>query len=66
MVKLVLRLSPLAKIAALGVAVGVGIGVYGELGDADWARGVGRLLVIVGVVLYFVARLRMILKQRKP
>ncbi|MHC4933426.1 MAG: hypothetical protein ACYTGV_14680 [Planctomycetota bacterium] len=65
MVKLVLRLSPLAKFAALGVAVGVGIGVYGEFGDADWARGTSRLLVIVGVVLYFAARVRMILKQRK-
>jgi hypothetical protein len=65
LVKLVLRLSPLAKIAALGVAVGLGIGIYGELGHADWARGVGRLLVIVGVVLYFAARVRMILKQRK-
>ena len=65
MVKLVLRLSPLAKVAAVGVAVGVGLAIYGELGDADWARGVGRLLIIVGVVLYFAARVRMILKARK-
>ena len=65
MVRIVLRLSPIAKTAAAVAALGVVLALNGDLKDAAWAVGWGRGLLIAGFVVYAIERARMLMKQRR-
>lgn len=64
MVKIVIRLSPLAWVGLFIAVLGVALGLYGQLAGVDWPRAPSMLLVIVGAVLYAIARVRMIRRAR--
>ena len=59
MVRLVIRLSPLAKIAATVAMIGGGLAVYGRLQHVRWVGGVGTVLLFGGVLVYYFERFRM-------
>jgi len=65
-VRLVVTLSPLAKIAATVGCVGGGLAIYGNLQDADWATKVGTLLLFGGAIVYFIERMRMLTRKPPP
>jgi hypothetical protein len=58
-------LSPVAKVAAVVAAVGVGLVAYERLGGAGWANLVGSILFFGGVLVYFVERIRLTLRARR-
>ena len=62
----VFRLSPLAKAGATIAIAGVGLALYAERANAAWAVPASRAVMILGVVLYAVARVRMVRKRRGP
>ena len=64
MVRLVVRLSPLAKGAALAALVGAVLWIWGGLKDIDWMSGVGTLVFIAGAMVYYVERFRMIRRKK--
>lgn len=64
MVRVVIRLSPLAWAGLLLAVPGVALGLYGQLADVEWPRAPSLLLVVVGAVLYAIARVRMVRKAR--
>lgn len=64
MVKLVLRLSALAKGALAAALVGCGLAVYGKQTGTPWVGGVGTVLFFGGAIVYGVERLRMIRRNR--
>jgi drug/metabolite transporter (DMT)-like permease len=64
LVKVVIRLSPLAWAGLFIAVLGVALGLYGQLADVEWPRAPSLLLVIVGAVLYAIARVRMVRKAR--
>jgi drug/metabolite transporter (DMT)-like permease len=64
LVRIVVRLSPLAWAGLFIAVAGVVLGLYGQLTEVDWPRAPSLLLVIVGAVLYAIARVRMIRKAR--
>ncbi|MHC4547807.1 MAG: hypothetical protein ACYTEZ_03435 [Planctomycetota bacterium] len=64
MVRLVLRLSPLAKAAALVALLGAVLAVYGRLETVGWATLVGTVLLFGGAIVYYVERFRMIRRRR--
>lgn len=66
MVRVVVRLSPLAKVGVTVVLAGAGLAIYAAKTDADWAVGTSRVVIAVGMVLYFAARFRAFRKSRKP
>jgi len=66
LVRLVLRLTRLAKGAALATIVGILLAVYGRLSKTPWAGGVGSVLFFGGVLVYFVERLRMTRLRHRP
>jgi hypothetical protein len=59
LVRLVVRLSRLAKIAATVAMLGAGLTVFGRLKGAPWAGGVGTVMLFGGVIVYFIERLRL-------
>ena len=63
--KIVLRLSPVAKVGCLAAVVGVGLGLWGRMDGPSWAHQASWPLVIAGAILYFFARARSIMKSRK-
>jgi len=63
LVKVVLRLSLLAKIAAGVAGAGGLLAVYGRMENVQWAAGAGTLMLFLGAIVYFVERLRM---RRRP
>ena len=65
LVRLVLRLSRLAKVAATVAGVGACLAVYGKLRNVDWATLVGSLAFFGAVIVYYAERLRMIRNRRK-
>ena len=65
MVRVVVRLSPLAKAGFTIVLLGVGLAVYAAKTDAAWAAASSRVVMAVGLVLYFVARYRAFRRSRK-
>ena len=64
MVRLVVRLSPLAKVGATLGGLGVAVAVYGELSSTHWAQVAGRVLVIGGGLIYLIGRARMLMRAR--
>jgi len=64
-VRIVLRLSTLAKAAAGTAALGVVIALYGELKGVDPAVRWGRVLLIAGFLVYIIERARMLMRQRR-
>jgi len=63
--RLVVRLSPMAKVGCLLAVVGAALGIWHKLGGPDWANKASWPLVLLGSVLYFIARARAIMKSRK-
>ena len=59
MVRLVVRLSPLAKGATLAALGGGVLWVWGELKEVDWATAVGTVVLISGAIVYYIERFRM-------
>ena len=59
MVRLVVSLSRIAKIAATVAMVGGGMVVYGKLQQARWVGGFGTVLLFGGVIVYYFERFRM-------
>jgi len=64
MVKLVLRVSPIAKAAVTVACVGVGLALYGRLRHAGWANGVGSAMFFGGAVVYVIERFRSVRRRR--
>lgn len=64
MVRLVVRLSPLAKGAALVALVGGVLWVWGGLGGIGWMHAVGTLVFFGGAIVYYIERFRMIKRRR--
>lgn len=64
MVRLYVVLSPLAKVAAAVAAVGVVLVAYHRLAGAEWASLPGSVLFFGGVLVYFVERIRLVLRRR--
>lgn len=64
MVRLVLRVSPLAKAAVTVALIGGALGVYGRLDDVAWAMAVGTVLLFAGAIVWYVERYRMYRKKR--
>jgi hypothetical protein len=62
----VLRLSPLAKAGATIFIAGIGLALYAENAEAAWAVPVSRVVMVLGFVLYVVARVRMVRGRRGP
>ncbi len=58
-------LSPLAKIAAAVAAVGIALVAYHKLAGAEWASLPGSVLFFGGVLVYFVERIRLVLRRRR-
>jgi len=65
LVRLVLRLSRLAKIAAAVAAVGGLLAVAGRLTGRDWANVAGSVMLFGGGAVYLVERLRAIRGRSK-
>lgn len=65
MVRLVVRLSPLAKGAALVALIGGVLWLWGGLKGVDWANAVGTFVFFGGAIVYYIARFRMF-KRRRP
>ena len=63
--KVVLRLSPLAKIFASVAAIGGILAVYGLLKEVEWAHDWGRALLFGGAILYLLERIRMKLRASR-
>ena len=63
MVRLVLRLSRIGRIAAITAAIGAMISIYGRLSDANWATLTGGLMLFFGAMVYLVERLRALMKR---
>jgi len=64
LVKVVLRLSRLAKIAAGVAGAGGLLAVYGRLEGVAWASDAGTVMLLLGAIVYFIERLRM--RGRRP
>jgi hypothetical protein len=58
-------LSPLAKVAAAVAGVGIALVLYGKLEGARWAHVAGSVLFFGGVLVYFVERIRLVLRRRR-
>lgn len=59
MARVVIGLSPLARIAAGVLLAGAAVGIYGRMKDVPWATRAGTIIVCVGGVAYFIERIRM-------
>ena len=64
MVKLVLRVSPLAKLAVTVACVGMGLALYGKLQGVGWANGAGTALFFGGAIVYVIERFRSARRRR--
>ena len=64
MVRLVVRLSPLAKGAALAALIGGVMWIWGGLKGIAWMNGVGTLVFIAGALVYYVERFRMFRRKK--
>ena len=65
MVKLVLNISPVAKIGVLLVLLGVGFGAYGRMQAVEWAWSTSVILVAAGAIMYYASRFRSFREKRK-
>lgn len=65
MARMYVVLSPLAKIAAAVAAVGIGLVIYHRLARAPWAELVGSILFFGGVGVYFIERIRLVLRAKR-
>ena len=66
MVKLVLRLSKLAKGAFVVSLVGCALALYGKQKGVAWAGGTGSIMFFGGVVVYLIERMRMLRTRQRP
>lgn len=64
MVRLVVRLSPLAKGAVLAALVGGVLWIWGGLEGVEWATAVGTIVFFGSAIVYYVERFRMIKRRR--
>jgi len=64
LVRLVVRLSPLAKGAALAALIGGVLWIWGGLKGIDWMSGAGTLVFIAGAMVYYVERFRMFRRKK--
>ncbi|MHC4937765.1 MAG: hypothetical protein ACYTHK_02195 [Planctomycetota bacterium] len=62
--KIVIRLSPIAKIAATVAMVGCALALYGKMQGVDWANGVGTALLFGGAIVYLIERFRSLRSKR--
>jgi hypothetical protein len=62
--KIVIRLSPIAKIALTAAMIGAGLSLYGKLQGVDWANGVGTALLFGGAIVYLIERYRSLRSRR--
>ena len=65
MVRLVVRLSPLAKGAVLVALVGGVLWAWGGFKDIGWAHAVGTIVFFAGAIVYYIERFRLF-KRRRP
>ena len=65
MTKLVLNLSPAAKVGFLLAMAGVGLGVYARMREVEWAGRASLVLVVAGALMYYTSRFRSFRKKRK-
>lgn len=66
MARLVLRVSALAKAAALVAMIGGGVAVYGKMKGVAWASGAGTLMLFGGAIVWYIERFRMFKARRRP
>lgn len=66
MVRLVLRLSPLAKGATLVALIGGVLWIWGGLEEIGWASAAGTVAFFAGAIVYYIERFRMIKRRRRP
>ena len=64
MVRLVLRLSPLAKGAVLVALIGGVLWIWGGSEGIKWVNALGTLLFFAGAIVYYIERFRMIKRRR--
>jgi len=64
LVRLVVRLSPLAKGAALAALIGGVLWVWGGSQKIGWMTVVGTVVFFAGAIVYYVERFRMIRRRR--
>lgn len=64
MVRVTLKVSPLAKAAVLGAMAGMGLVLYGMHKDVSWAGGVGTVLFFGGAITWYIERYRMYRKRK--
>lgn len=64
MVRLVVRLSPLAKGAVLVALIGGVLWIWGGVEGVPWATAAGTVVFFVGAIVYYVERFRMIRRRR--
>jgi len=64
LVRLVVRLSPLAKGAALAALIGGVLWVWGGSQKIGWMTVVGTVVFFAGAIVYYVGRFRMIRRRR--
>jgi hypothetical protein len=64
LVRLVLRLSPLAKGATLVALVGGVLWIWGGLERIGWMTVVGTVVFFGGAIVYYIERFRMIKRRR--
>lgn len=64
MVRLVVRLSPLAKGATLAALIGAVLWAWGGLEGVAWAKAVGGVVFFGGAIVYYIERFRMFKRRR--
>lgn len=64
MVRLVVRLSPLAKGATVVALIGGVLWIWGGLDDIAWAKAAGGVVFFGGAIVYYIERFRMFKRRR--
>ncbi|MHC4819503.1 MAG: hypothetical protein ACYTF8_15770 [Planctomycetota bacterium] len=59
-----MRLSPLAKGAALAALIGGVLWIWGGMKEIGWMTGVGTLIFFAGAIVYYVERFRMFRRKK--
>jgi len=63
MVRVVLRISPLAKAALTASLIGAALALYGRVRDQTVLNGIGSALLFGGALVYVIERFR---SRRRP
>ena len=64
MVRLVVRLSPLAKGATIAALIGGALWLWGGLEKVGWATVVGTVVFFAGAIVYYIERFRLFRRKK--